>query len=528
MRGKWTVVNSTLAAIVLGTVAFAQPDLKALEGRKLFLRVTPNNNPKVYVPDTDGEVYYIHKPSRLFPVRRPLPVEIRRVKQELDYVEIQYKNEDLGKGAIQVFGLRKSQDFDRLVDTAFAENPGALPSFVLNRRSGVVHFIGCNHLPPESDRVVLAYEDVEHGNYKRCPLCFNRVPRVSGYDREVRLSEFVVGEIQRRYPLSPDDALQQRVREAGKRVLEGWVTPLKGYDYRFYVVESSLTNAFAAPAGKIFVTTALLDTLESDEELEAILAHEIAHVELRHGYRQFRSAQKAAFFVGLAAAVAGAASKRLDVAEITLAMGELAAAIVMTGHSRQYEAESDAFATLFFEKSRGAAARAELAQVLRKLQYHQDFYDPYGRGDTLMSTHPVIEGRIDAVLNSEVAVFPDTEVFHGYNHDDDLVATVSFQGQRSYSGRKNPDDVGLQLIALVETTAALGDKAKIKDIRIHVGDRRIKLDNKEDTEILPDDAVGASFVTKDVRTLIEKIDAIDLELRNVVRWQKESASEGRE
>ena len=53
----------------------------------------------------------------------------------------------------------------------------------------------------------------------------------------------------------------------------------RGYRYRFQVVDSDDINAFAVPTGYIFMTRGLLESLESDNEVAAILAHEIAHVE---------------------------------------------------------------------------------------------------------------------------------------------------------------------------------------------------------------------------------------------------------
>lgn len=59
-------------------------------------------------------------------------------------------------------------------------------------------------------------------------------------------------------------------------------TRRRGIDYEFHVIDAYWVNAFAIPGGQIFVSTGLLDFLESEAELAAILGHEIAHVDLRH------------------------------------------------------------------------------------------------------------------------------------------------------------------------------------------------------------------------------------------------------
>ena len=62
----------------------------------------------------------------------------------------------------------------------------------------------------------------------------------------------------------------------------------KGIRYQFHVIESSQINAFALPGGQIFVMTGMLEFLQSEAELAAILGHEISHVDLRHCIERFQ------------------------------------------------------------------------------------------------------------------------------------------------------------------------------------------------------------------------------------------------
>ena len=56
----------------------------------------------------------------------------------------------------------------------------------------------------------------------------------------------------------------------------------KGISYRFYVLDSTVINAHATPGGGVYVTTGMLNFLQSEAELAAILGHEINHVDLKH------------------------------------------------------------------------------------------------------------------------------------------------------------------------------------------------------------------------------------------------------
>jgi predicted Zn-dependent protease len=56
----------------------------------------------------------------------------------------------------------------------------------------------------------------------------------------------------------------------------------QGIRYQFHVIDSPQINAFALPGGQIFVMRGLLDFVESEAELAAVLGHEMSHVDLRH------------------------------------------------------------------------------------------------------------------------------------------------------------------------------------------------------------------------------------------------------
>jgi predicted Zn-dependent protease len=62
----------------------------------------------------------------------------------------------------------------------------------------------------------------------------------------------------------------------------------KAIRYHFHVIDSPEINAFALPGGQIYVLSGLLDFLQSEAELAAILGHEISHVDLRHCIEQYQ------------------------------------------------------------------------------------------------------------------------------------------------------------------------------------------------------------------------------------------------
>jgi len=77
-----------------------------------------------------------------------------------------------------------------------------------------------------------------------------------------------------------DAAAAEYVRQVARPLLAH--VRRHGIQYQFHVVDSPEINAFALPGGQIFVMRGLLDFVESEAELSAILGHEISHVDLRH------------------------------------------------------------------------------------------------------------------------------------------------------------------------------------------------------------------------------------------------------
>ena len=100
--------------------------------------------------------------------------------------------------------------------------------------------------------------------------------------REKKAGDKYAREIEKRMSvISKDDARAVYVDEIGSRIAENnnpW-----NADFRFGVVEDkSMVNAFALPGGRIYITTGMLDKLDNEAEMAAVLAHEVAHVSNRH------------------------------------------------------------------------------------------------------------------------------------------------------------------------------------------------------------------------------------------------------
>jgi len=428
------------------TPPFPAADARAfLDAGPLQLRETPNNRSRVTFVEMHGRSFaYAHERSRLFPVRARVPIRVSDVRwTSTGMLRVRFENERLGSGGVLLASLTgvpfSSADVQAMLQRVFARANDPEPSrgFVGNRRSHIVHTAGCNHLPSESDFVSFGtLDEAVSAGYRQCPACFARIPPVQDYETERALGLDASNQLRIRYPLSPDDSRQRRLDAIGRTSLDHWLQPLRGYTYHFYAVESDELNAFACPTGYVYVTTALMDATESDAELEAVLAHEIAHVELRHGYREFRHAQDVGLWasllgtVGVVVAQSKIRSPELveDVGRLLMIMGTLAAQIAISGYSREHEAEADAYAAAYLA-SRGDGPAALMA-VLSKMRY-----SGIASGQELVSTsslfdsHPNLDARISTARNAAYAVFDSAETFDALDDAGNVVATLRFTCQ---------------------------------------------------------------------------------------------------
>ena len=96
--------------------------------------------------------------------------------------------------------------------------------------------------------------------------------------------------------ISNDPELNRRVQEVGRRIAA--VSPHPEWDWQFTVIESDEPNAFALPGGKVGVNTGLFQVAKNDDQLAAVIAHEVAHAIARHGAE--RMSQQVLMQAGLA------------------------------------------------------------------------------------------------------------------------------------------------------------------------------------------------------------------------------------
>lgn len=153
-------------------------------------------------------------------------------------------------------------------------------------------------------------------------------------------------------------ALQKYITEVGKTVLAASGTPETFGGYHFAVLNSEEVNAMAVPGGTIFVTVGTLRLITNEDQLAAVLAHEIAHVRLKHGVGTIKSSRMS----NLASVVASEAGNYalqqytdVDISNLKDimegAIGDITKELVTNGYSRGKELEADRIAVEILAKT---------------------------------------------------------------------------------------------------------------------------------------------------------------------------------
>jgi len=139
--------------------------------------------------------------------------------------------------------------------------------------------------------------------------CGGALPRPSmGFnlfspEQDIQLGEASADEIMGQVVVLRDKRTEAYVQRLGERVAAR--APGYKFPYKFVVVDSSEVNAFALPGGYVFVNKGAIEAAHTEGELAGVLAHEVAHVSLRHGTTQASRAYLAKTAVGAFNAVAG-------------------------------------------------------------------------------------------------------------------------------------------------------------------------------------------------------------------------------
>jgi beta-barrel assembly-enhancing protease len=190
---------------------------------------------------------------------------------------------------------------------------------------------------------------------------------------ESAMGEASVQEAKQQLPLIEDPEILQYINEIGQKIAAA--SGRNDFKYEFYVIMDDDLNAFALPGGKVFVHAGAIMKTDSEAELAGLLAHEVSHSALSHGFQLITQGNLTANIVSYIPYV-----------------GNAATSLIVMNYSREMEKQADIFGTRILVNSGYAADGVHNLMVKLNNSYQdQDNAEP----PEWLSSHPNSKQRID-------------------------------------------------------------------------------------------------------------------------------------
>lgn len=207
---------------------------------------------------------------------------------------------------------------------------------------------------------------------------------------EYYLGRGVAARILARYPLSQDEGLQTYVNKVGHTVAQkaSGSRPLKGY--HFAVIESSSANSFACPGGIILITQGMLKACANEDQLAAVLAHEVGHVANRDGVNSINQARWTEVVTTAGTEIAKQYGGALGqvVAQFEGAIDDVFKTVIVNGYSRAAEENADRAGV---QMLKGAGYNpAAMSTILSAMSAK-------GGSGGILGTHPTVTDRLENI-----------------------------------------------------------------------------------------------------------------------------------
>ncbi len=185
--------------------------------------------------------------------------------------------------------------------------------------------------------------------------------------------------------LHPDQRGQNLVKQVGQRLVNNTIASRTPYKYDFHLLADDETiNAFALPGGQVFITAALFNKLQNEDQLAGVIGHEIGHVIARHGGERITQNE---LFNGLSGAAVVATGEQSAGQGVAALLNQFFA----MPYGRDQELQSDEIGVkLMLDANYNPEEMISVMEILKAAAGPD-------RTPERMSTHPDPENRIEKI-----------------------------------------------------------------------------------------------------------------------------------
>ena len=197
---------------------------------------------------------------------------------------------------------------------------------------------------------------------------------------DVKLGREYSVEIEKQFPVLNDRQANDYVQNVGSRLVSSIPPQFRqpAFNYNFQVVNASDINAFALPGGPMYVNRGMIQAAKNEGEMAGVMAHEIAHIALRHGTAQATKQGSLGTQLGQLGLILGGA---ILGGQTGAQAGMIAAQAWQTKYSRDYETQADYLGSQIMADA-GYDPR-DLANMFQTIAREGG-----GRGPEFLSSHP--------------------------------------------------------------------------------------------------------------------------------------------
>ena len=241
--------------------------------------------------------------------------------------------------------------------------------------------------------VLIGCANVDVGSISRIAQQSLQAARPLSDQEEYYIGRAVGARLLSTYPLLENDNLTEYVNLVGQTIAIHSDDPITYGGYHFAVLDTDEINAFASPGGIILITKGMIDQTQSEDELAAVLAHEVAHINHKDGVSAIQKAR----LTGVATLIATEAAKSYSPAEISKlvslfegSVDDVFKTLVINGYGKSQEYSADESALIYL--SRAGYDPQALEIVLERLMQQGQ-----ASSGGIMKTHPATGDRIERV-----------------------------------------------------------------------------------------------------------------------------------
>ena len=210
-------------------------------------------------------------------------------------------------------------------------------------------------------------------------------------EQDIEIGRQSAAEAERQLPLLNDSSVERYMDEVGRRLAA--VAPGPKFPYQFRVANLSDINAFALPGGFLYINRGLIEATRNEGELAGVMAHEVAHVALRHSTANVSKAYLAQAGVGILGGLLGGESA--STRGIIEAVGGFGLNALFLKYSRTAEEQADIVGTQILARAGyDPMAMASMFQMLNQNAQRQP-----SKLENFFSSHPPPANREARVRN---------------------------------------------------------------------------------------------------------------------------------